>query len=626
MGKLCKKIIPILVLDYLFVLTSCSGGTSLTNATSSEASSYENTTVSTSISETSTQEEKKDYTTFQLLNDFSNVKRGMKINLEEYIKVIPGKNEEQSLTEFKSYVLNSDESDSCGYIDGGNGITNTLIVTNPGEIVLNIEANGKNETFVIEVEESEDFYNFEQALLNVKSNYAFEKVWFNSNTNALTTYGKGYRNTNYIYDEVNKDGYLLSSKDDNVYSFNLDSINSSLEDIQVIVPPTTTKMTFNSLFVDMNTFASSSKWSYSELFQNNLYYKKFKYLFSGTSNEITRFFADLYYLNSSYTEGSTTYSPYAVMASYQNGILSFLPLVVNSSGTSLSYLPEVQLSSINEVAIDSLDTYVEKYLAPKKENVTPLTDAIKEIYNDGYFDYTVNTTTKVVDSSGNTVKASDPVVSQYFSSLLYNRYRYITRKTFYSSNFGGIYPSVKPGGLTNSNSKTYEYLDEDNDGNFEKYFEYKESGKDSPEHWWSFEHIRIYVHTVAYSTSYLNNGYPTYDEETNTYTYFGNLSAGYNLIVGGIKFGYSLNALNVDYFEDLLNTSYTVSKFNVTYDTEGKVSNFTNTIEVTYKAGLLPNLSEDYTWVCTISIEDIGSTSAKCEELLSKITADTSLA
>lgn len=540
---------------------------------------------------------------------FDGLMRGMTVNLDEYVEAKP--NAAGEAQSFKAYVLNGEETASAGYIVNGNGMSHQLVLTEPGPVYLNlVRDDGETQTYVIQVSESYAFTDFQTALRGVDDNYQLKHYSVSGNARDLVL--DGYRGRNWIYDATSQTGMLLSTLDDSIYEFNLASVDG---DVDVEVPPISTKAAWYNLFVDLSSFADSDSWQTTKMFETNTRLSKYNLMFTGTSNEVSSFFSCLYYLNTYYQNGSTYYYPYTILGSYQNGNLAFLPVVANQSLTALAVLPEVEISAAGQVKINTLDNYITDQLAPAKADVSELLDNLD--YLTDVFDYTVSCDSKVLDSQGNEVPRSNPYVSAYFSNLYYSPWHYVTETTYYDDNFHGIYPEIEPGGLYTKNNRTFEFVDMDGNGSCETVYEYIQAGQQtSSPVWWGYDNINGFLTGYAYPSSSVRNGYAQYDAEAHTYTFTGALAAGEDLIEGGLVFGYTANIINNSTISSLIGTDYAKSMFSFEYDENGKLTTFTNVITITYPQSLLTVLDHDYTWRLEITVDDIGKTEPKAQQIL----------
>lgn len=613
----------------LLMLVSCNSTPQTTYSTSNTTSSTpptspsENSTTTTSTS-TSDQggnkedfsiPEVKDYTQFYLKNSLANLQRGQTIDLNQYIGVLPGKKDTNPSTTLTASVLNGETTTSAGYIQEGNGAGAHLVISKPGEIIFNVQANGVTKTYDVLAKEGLFMSNLLDALKGVGVNYAMDSYSIDTTTGDRTFRTHSLRGVNYIYNETQKYGYLLSKKDDQMYSFKLDSATST--NLEVEVPPVSDKLNYNLLFAPLSNFSSANLWSFSTLFENNVMLKKYNVAFMGSSQEIIQFFYSLNYLQQSYTINNTTFTPAAVFASYQNKELSFLPVI--SDGSNIVYLPEVVLSKVDEASVPVLESYVSEYKSPVKADVTELVNNVRHLTD--VFDYTVSAKTTAYDSKGEEVPRYSPYMKSVFHGMLWEPYHYVTEPAFFDDNFHGFYPEVLGGGLFNKDKKTYEFLDEDGDGKYESLTEYIEYGHTtSSEVWWGYSFINIYLAGWGYPISDIKNGYPSYDAASGTYTFSGVTTGGYDLLAGGIAFGYTKNILNNnEYVKTVLKSSYATSKFNFTYNAKGVLSKMVNTIEITFPKSVFPVLDQDYRWKCEITIDDIGGTWKKMKSIVDTV-------
>lgn len=559
--------------------------------------------------------ERSDKTQFYLKNNFDNVYRGMMLNLNDYIEVIPGKNESDSATTFVAKILNGEETKSVAYFFTDSTKQNKLVLTSPGVVYLQVSANNESIVYEINVKESKTFDSFKSTLNKTESNYEFERMKLNQDTNNRDVLLKGYRGNNYFYNETNKIGFLLSTKDDNVYNFNLDSINS---DIDIILPPAGKKNDFLSRAVNLSKFSDSSYWGYTTNLSRNTAYSRYTYMFSGTSEELDQFFFSLYYINGVFTVNGTYYYPATVYSYEKNNELYFLPVLMNSSGTSIGYLPEVRVYNIGGSKVPTLDKYIDEMKAPVKPDTSKLISALNYINNK--FDYTVSANSKVYDSKGKVVSKMNPYYSKYFEDFGYYPKTYITKDAFWDNNFHGSWVSgtIIPGGLFTENKKTYHYYEVD--GKYKNVGEYIMAGSTSSSaYWYGYQHIARFVMAYAYGKTDIENGYPEVDLNNYTYKYLGSSEAGAKLIANTISFGYFNPLLTNDKtLVRLIQSQYASVTFNIDYDDNGLVIALHANLEITYPKTLLP-IDQNYTWKLAVTVDDIGSTNSELETILNSI-------
>lgn len=607
---------------YLSVLGCCSVILSLLSCSNSLSSSVLNSTVTPGTQDSST-EDKEDFTVpaqgpktqFYLKESLNNFQRGQVIDLTQYIGVVVGTDDSANSTGFNASVLEGDNTPSAGYIEEGNGNGTHLVISKPGQIIFNVSANGVTKTFEVEAKEAKFMDDILNQISSYGVNYNMTSYSIDSSTNDRKLQFEADRGENYFYNKTGKNGVLLSKNDDQMYEFSLE--NESSSDLQVKVPPVSDKLNYNLLFAPLSKFAEGSSWTYSSMFSKNLLLKKFNVAYTGSTQDVVQFFYSLFNFTQSYTYNGSTFYPSAVFASYQNDVLSFLPVL--SNGSSFLYFPEVEVSNPGKVSVPVLDNYIKNYEAPKKVDVTEIVDNIHHLTD--VFDYSVSAKTTAYDSQGNVVPKYSPYMKTVFDGLLWEPYHYVTEPAMFDDNFHGFYPQILSGGLFNKDKKTYEFLDEDGDGTFDKTVEYIEYGHTtSSEVWWGYSFINYFLIGWGYSTSDVKNGYPSYDEATKTYEFSGAVGGGSSLIEGGIKFGYSNNTLNNnEYVKSTIKTSYAKSKFNFTYNAKGQLSKMVNTIEFTFPKSMFTNLDQDYKWELTVTVDDIGGTWKKVKEIVDKV-------
>lgn len=551
-----------------------------------------------------TQSEK---TQFYLKNRFNNLKRGMTLKLDEYIGVVPGFNEKNSV--FKSYVLEGSSSTTIGYLKEGDGKGNSLFLIRPGKIRLRVECNGVNKLYILDVEESTNALEFINELSKINYNYTIESSDY-----------KIYRDKKYIYNETLKNGYILSNKDDNYYSFTLDSKDSSDDNLELYRVPVGEKESYYSNFISLGDYANSTYWTYTELFSSTPEYKRFKYLLSYSSTVTKQYFKSLGLLDSYYKIGSNYYYPYAIIASYEDSTLEMIPLIATTDYTSIAYLSSFTFSDISETCVSSLNNYLEEYKCPEHVDTSGVISALKELSTT--MNYTLTPSCEVYDYYGDKVSKSSSVYTNYFKKLAINYPRKIVKDGYWGENFSGTEAVPVAGGLINIDSRTYLFRDKDDDGIYEDVFEYIESGQDdSYQYWYMYENMSRYIPSLAYSLSNIKKCYPLYDETKDTYTFLSTLTYSESFIEAIFSMCFRAYLVSQAPVKTALDNEDVSLDLSYSYDDEtSTLKDMTFTISIVIGPDIYASLKGDYTVVLKGSITDIGSTSIDDET--SKIDED----
>ena len=100
------------------------------------------------------------------------------------------------------------------------------------------------------------------------------------------------------------------------------------------------------------------------------------------------------------------YSPYLVLASYQNNQISLLPVLVNSSGTGLSCFYELTFSDVNTTNVKAVEDYVLAYKAPTPADVRQITSAVKYLSN--LLNYSLDAQLSYIGADGKELSARSP--------------------------------------------------------------------------------------------------------------------------------------------------------------------------------------------------------------------------
>jgi len=547
--------------------------------------------------------EQSEKTQFYLKNKLENIKRGMSINLSDYIGVVIGKNETNS--EFKSYVLNGDSSLTTGYILEGDGAGNTLVCTRVGDCVINVECNNVVKTYVIKIEESDNASEFIEVLNTVDHNYTAESE----------SIGTIYRNRQYIYLENEKNGYILSSKDDNFYSFSLDNKDSN--DINVAKAPTGVKETYYNNFIDLNKYADPSYWVYTPLCKDNIELKKYKYQLTYSSTVTSQYFLSLGIVYSSYTINGVSYAPSVILGGIEDGVISFLPVLYSSSLGTYAYLSPITLSNINNTKVEVLNNYIDEYMAPEHYDTTIIVDNLKEL--DEIRNYTIKPSSKIITPNGNKLSINHPYYTQYFENIATDYERKITYDAYWGRNFSGAtIKEPRRGGLYSTNNKTYLFSDKDDDGVYEKVEEYIDySTQASLTHWWAYTNMQKFVPSLGFTYSNFAKAYPDYDEESKTYTFTSTLTASTNIIKSAISMVSREYLINQGIYKLAFEYNQIELKISFDYNEDNSLKEVNLDIYMTINKNIYTALDGDYTFILNGKITDIGSTNV--DEIISSV-------
>lgn len=593
----------------LLTLVGCSGSSPEEGSEPSALS--ESSLDESSSSETYEAPKQTEETQIYQKRAFPTLTRGMTFYVEDYIGVVPGLLDDQEDTSFKTYVVDNSYESVIGYVSGGDGASNNIILYRPGVLVFNVYAGDAVATYSVDVEESNDFTAMMGALSEYSTNYVAEQFSYDDDGNEVIL-NKIYRAKNYIYNETSGGGYILSALNDNIFSFTLSSADS--EDLDVNNIPQGDKSDYNSMMGTFTTFQTEAAWSYSTLFQSTPSLKKYKYLFYYSQSMATKLFYGLGLMNSSYTSGGTKYYPYFIFASYVDGNLELLPVMIDSSGSTYTYFYPFRLSSPNTAEVPALDTYVAEYMAPETVDVEPICEAFYACTGD--MNYTITTSTSIVDDDGNSLPKTSNLLSSttYFKS--WNRSpgkRIATYDAYYGETFHGLGTSSSPyipGGYWSHDGSTYNYTYDEGNDKWYTTAEVVEYGADAPyAHWWSYSVLAYYVPTLAISMTSVRNSYPTYDEETGYYTFLPTTSSSLSVMKGVLKLVYRQDVVsggNATFSSILTNKGQLDIK--LAYKENGSI----DTIELKTTMPLEPEdfngLTKTYHWTCDAIISDIGST------------------
>ena len=619
-----KKSLLILSISALSLLVSCGNDvvTSSDSKMSEEGTSSANQP-SSETKETYEKPEAQEKSIIYQKRALPTLKRGASIQLDEFFAVVPGKNEDQNATTFQAYVVKGSSEAYVGYLDGGDGDSLNLVLARPGTVVLNLLANGVYKTITLEVEENKECQDLMNALANTKNNYTAIQSKYDEDGNKQIIQ-RVYRSDNYIYGDAAKQGYLLSKKDDNIYSFTLDGVDAEDSALKVNMSPAGDKADYNGTFLSLDTLANSTYWQYSTIFAKNAQFKRFKYAFTASSSLTKRIFKSLFLMSSSF--GS--YSPYLVLASYQNNQISLLPVLVNSSGTGLSCFYEFTLSDVNTTKVKAVEDYVLAYKAPTPADVRQITSAVKYLSN--LLNYSLDAKLSYIGADGKKLSSRSPYMNIFkngaslsgVSGTVPNLTRYagnkvITKEAFFGSRFGGSDSTgYRQGGLWSTNNSTYNYYETSEGSNVFKVeqetLEKSSSNGEAKSHpnWWSYAFMQRHVIGLSISSSQVAASFPTYDEENNTYSFTATTSAGLSLITSVIAMCYHQDITQYSNpFMSYLLPHYGKMTWSFTYaDTERTTLTGMNiVVSVTLPKEKIPALDQDYTWVMDCKYTKIGT-------------------
>ena len=584
----------------LGTISSCSTSVEETNENKNQANSPGD---ATPIGKPSRGEK----TQFYLKNEFKNLKRGQELRLDEFIEVIPGVDEKDDATTFKSSVLTVDGEVASGHIKGGNLTSNTLVLTKPGEVVLQVEANGESKVFYLHVEEEANFAEALATLEKADKNYTINHLDQEGNV-----INKVYRSDKYIYSSKDKAGYVLSNKDDKIYNFELPILDSKLDELTLGKAPAGDKGDYNNTFVSLKNYSNGQSWIYSDLTEDNLELSKYKYAFLYSGTKSTQFFKSLFFMQSAYQASGTTFIPYLILMNYKNGQLSFLPVVATQTLSAIAFLNEVTITDIGTTRVEALATYVDEFMAPEKTDVTEIIDNMA--YLTKLMNYTIRPSFSIKDESGSEIRKSSAIFKNIFQRYAYMHERKIMQNAYWGENFSGIDPTVIAGGLYSVNGKTYHFVDKDKDGSYSEVSEYIDATTGtSLAKWWYYDNMKSYLTSWAVgSSSLVNNAYPDYDEATETYKFENTLDASLTIIKGAFSLGYKGFLANQEPLSVLFEYQSSLTmKFNYKEGTEKAPKNLENVemvVSILFPKEMDTKLDQDYTYYLTVKLEDIGTT------------------
>jgi len=602
----------VLSLTSLFVLVGCNeGGGSVSSEDTVDTTSSSSNSVSSQTYEAPVQ---TDETQIYQKRAFPTLTRGMTFYVEDYIGVVPGRLEDQEDTSFKTYVVENSYEAMVGAVSGGDGTSNEILLYRPGLLVFNISANDVTKTFSVEIEESNDFSAMYEAISVYSNNYIAEQITYDDDGNEIIA-NKIYRSKNYIYNETQQTGYILTSLNDNIFSFTLSSSTST--DLEVNNIPQGDKSDYHSMMGSFTSFQTEGAWSYSALFSSTPSLKKYKYLFYYSQSVATKLFYGLGLMNSSYTSGGTKFYPYFIFASYTDGALELLPVMIDSAGSNYTYFYPFRLSSPDQVKVSSLDNYVSEYLEPESVDVEPICEAFYACSKTAnQMNYTMTTTTTIVDDDGVALPSNSTLLSSSSFFRPWNRSpgkRIATQEAYYGETFHGTGSSSSPyipGGYWSSGGKTYTYTYDKTSDKWYATKEVIEYGETEPyEHWYSYSTLAYYIPTLAISMTSIRNSYPTYDEETGYYTFLPTTSSSLAVMTSVIKMTYRQDVVTggSKTFKEIL-TNKSELNIKLTYkEDKTTIDSIELIVTMPLEKEDFSGLTKDYHFTLKAVIDNIGS-------------------
>ncbi len=539
---------------------------------------------------------------------FPTLVRGATLFVEDYIGVLPGKNEDQTATTFQTYVMRASNESAIGGVVGGDGASNEIAIYRPGTLIFNIYANGVVKTFSVKTTESDDFTNLKTMLSAYGKNYKAVEYQNDEDGNQVVL-SEIYRSKNYLYNATQKGGYLLSALDDNLYTFSLTGVDA--DDLNVYKQPAGDKAAYNDYTGTLQLLQNTSAWSYSTYFSKFPALKRFKYLYYANQSTAVRLFYALGLFGTSHAANGTTYYPYFIFACVNNGNVELLPVMSDKTGSSITYYYPFRLSNPNEVKVAALDSYVENYEAPEKIDVSPITNALRELAGTN-LNYTISGKHVITGADGTVLKNNSPYMGASGVFRPWNRKVALVKVNpdlIYDDIFHGVEENAYPGGYWSYAGKTYNYDYISATNSYEVTGEVKEAGKaESYPKWYSYGHMQRFVTTLAIRTTWLNSSYPTYDEATNTYTFSPQYSAAYSVMTGFVQLGYKQDVTSyTSQFMSLLKSTGSMT-LHIDYNDDKTVKDMVIVLKMDLPKSEFVGIDQDYTWTHTITIDQVGTT------------------
>lgn len=555
--------------------------------------------------------EQGDVTQFYQKRAWPVLTRGMTFYVEDYVGMVAGKNDEGGDTNFRTYVVDAEDDAVVGYVSGGDGVTNNIILYRPGQLVFNVYANGQIGTFEVTVQENTEFNALMDALEPYGRNYTAYQYGYDEDGKEVedTTI---YASSHYIYDEAAGGGYVLSKKDDQCYSFTLtDAENADLVPYKV---PTGTKVDYNSDTVSFSILQTTGAWSYSPNFANNPSYSKFKFRFFYSYAMACRLYSNLGMTASSYNIGGTTMYPYFMYASYADGQLELLPVMVSGDLVYISIIRPFRLSNPGTTSVKALDDYVAAYSAPEKVDVSEIVDALTYVSTN--LNYTLTSEIEITDPDGDVLPANSNYYTSHDYFYMLGRHpgvRSITKEAYHGTQFhGSSYDSYVPGGYWSKDGVTYDYTQDLQTKEYYTTREAIEYGETKPyAHWYNYSILQYYIPTAVMSMNNVRNSYPEYDAETKTYTMNTDLTASINVMKGVVIMGYHwdvMQQMTGVFYLSMINDG--TLAWNFDYDEDGIVSEITMTLEFDLTGEVFDGIAADapFHYKNVIKIGNIGTT------------------
>lgn len=551
--------------------------------------------------------EQSKLTQFYQKRDWPILTRGMTFYVEDYVGMVEG-SDDAGDTNFKTYVVDGESDVLVGYVYGGDGYSNNIILYHPGLLVFNVYANGQVGTFEVTVTENAEFDATIEALSVYERNYTAYQYDYDDDGNEveLTTV---YASKNYVYDEAVGEGYLLSKLDDSYYSFTLTDADS--DDLSLYKVPSGDKAGYNSATTSLNILQTETAWTYSSVFSSNAALKKFKYCFYYSYSMACRIFSSLGLTSSTYSVSGTTFYPYYIFASYTNENLELLPVMINSDGTYVSYFRPFRLSNPGTTTVAALDSYVNAYSAPEKVDTSEIVNALR--YVSEKLNYTISSTITITDDLGNVLPSNSP----YLTSNSYFRYlnrhpgtRMISEDAYYGTQFHGLSPNTIPGGYWSYGGVTYDYTYDSSTDVYYTTDEVVDYGASAPyAHWYNYTIMQYYIPTAVMSMTNVRNSYPEYDADTGTYYMTPDLSASLSVMKGVVTMCYHMDCMSSTtnkFYLAMIDSG--VLAWNFEYDEEGNVSKIIMTLTMELNNNVFSGLTQDYHYEDVMVIDNIGTT------------------
>ena len=544
--------------------------------------------------------EQSDVSQIYLKRALTNFTIGQTIDLKNYIGVLPGKNEDASLTDFTSSILKvADEPDVATLAE------NNLSFIKEGSFYLGIRANGQARVFEISVSQSVPYSNLINFLGSVDKNYTVN-FYGTDEYGAEVITNQTLRSANYFYNSSAKYGYILSNKDNNIYTYGLSDVNST--DLTINTPPIGDNYDYNNLFYSISDFANPLYWTFTNSMNNQSDLSGYNYVLNYSTSLASRFCAALF-LTTNLSYGGLTYYPYTVYARVTNDEIRFVPFYMSLSGTSIIYLSPCSITNVGTTSVGVLDEYVENNEAPEKVDTSEVINNIR--YASNLMNYTFSTTMSVKDENGDNVSATSAVYQDYFAKFANAlNQRKVMPNGYWSSNFSGSNGEIIPGGLLCTNNKTYLYRNVNNTPNVEDYTlisEYIEEGQTSSyPYWYSYSNMFEYLLSGAFSYNEIFNGYPTKDGDD--YIFSSNSEEGLDLVTGALAFGCQPFSANSGILHQALGVSNSTLRFHFEYDESGTLEEMVLTTTMTLDSSLEPRIDQNYVMQFVTTVSDIGTT------------------